>query len=194
MMKHRHGGGRHRHHPDAAHEREGGDSHHHHHRHGRPGGGRGHRLFDYGELRLVVLAMIAEEARHGYELMRAIEERMAGSYSPSPGVIYPTLSWLEDMGYAQVEAESAGRKRYRITPAGENFLKANRAAVDEVFSRIGAAGKGGRPEGVPAPVLRGMENLKLALRLRLRRGPLDQAAAQSIAAALDAAAQSVERS
>lgn len=151
-------------------------------------------MFDYGELRLVVLAMIGEEPRHGYELMRAIEERLGGSYSPSPGVIYPTLSWLEDMGYAQVETEAAGRKRYRITPEGEAFLKANRAALDDLFSRIGSAGKGGRYEGVPSPVIRGMENLKLALRLRLRRGPLDQASAEAIAAALDNAAQSVERS
>lgn len=151
-------------------------------------------MFDYGELRLVVLAMIGEEPRHGYELMRAIEERLGGSYSPSPGVIYPTLSWLEDMGYAQVETETAGRKRYRITPEGEAFLKANRAALDDLFSRIGSAGKGGRYEGVPSPVIRGMENLKLALRLRLRRGPLDQASAEAIAAALDNAAQSVERS
>jgi DNA-binding PadR family transcriptional regulator len=151
-------------------------------------------LFDYGELRLVVLAMIGEEPRHGYELMRAIEERLGGSYSPSPGVIYPTLSWLEDMGYAQVETETAGRKRYRITPEGEAFLKANRAALDDLFSRIGSAGKGGRYEGVPSPVIRGMENLKLALRLRLRRGPLDAEAAEKIAALLDAAAQGVERS
>jgi hypothetical protein len=137
--------------------------------------------------------MIAEQPRHGYELMKAIEERMSGSYSPSPGVIYPTLSWLEDMGYAVVEAEQAGRKRYRITTEGEAFLTANRAAIDDLFSRIGPAGGSG-VEPVPAPVLRGMENLKLALRLRLRRGPLDQKAAEIIAAALDAAAQAVERS
>ena len=151
-------------------------------------------MFDYGELRLVVLAMIAEEPRHGYELMRAIEERLGGSYSPSPGVIYPTLSWLEDMGYALVETEAAGRKRYRITPEGQAFLEANRAALDDLLSRIGSAGKDGRHEGVPSPVIRGMENLKLALRLRLRRGPLDTEAAEKIAALLDAAAQGVERS
>ena len=137
--------------------------------------------------------MIAEQPRHGYELMKAIEERMSGSYSPSPGVIYPTLAWLEDMGYAAVETEDAGRKRYRVTAAGEAFLTANRAAIDALFSRIGPAGTG-RRDGVPAPVLRGMENLKLALRLRLKRGPLDQTTAETIAAALDAAAQALERS
>ena len=137
--------------------------------------------------------MIAEQPRHGYELMKAIEERMGGSYSPSPGVIYPTLSWLEDMGYAAVETEDAGRKRYRVTAEGEAFLTANRPSVEALFARLGSAAAGA-PDGVPAPVLRGMENLKLALRLRLRQGPLDRDAAQTIAAALDAAAQAVERS
>ena len=167
--------------------------HHHHHRGERSEGRRGSRVFDYGELRLLTLAMIAGQPRHGYELMKEIEERMGGSYSPSPGVMYPTLAWLEDMGYAVVETEEAGRKRYRITREGEAFLTANRAAVDDLFARLGQAGEGGA-DGVPAPVLRGMENLKLALRLRLRQGPLDADAARAIAAALDAAAQTVERS
>jgi DNA-binding PadR family transcriptional regulator len=191
-VRHRHSGGSDRrfsHPEDLADRRHGGHHHHHHGRSGRRGG----RPFDYGELRLLSLGMIAEQPRHGYELMKAIEERMSGSYTPSPGVMYPTLSWLEDMGYAEVDTAETGRKRYRITAEGEAFLNANRAAVDELLSRIGPAGAGA-PEGIPAPVLRGMENLKLALRLRLKRGPLDQAAAETIAASLDAAAQTVERS
>jgi DNA-binding PadR family transcriptional regulator len=115
---------------------------------------------------------------------------MGGSYSPSPGVIYPTLSWLEDMGYTAADSEAAGRKRYRITGEGEAFLAANRAAVEALLARTGEPGAGG---AVPAQVLRGMENLKLALRLRLKRSPLDKATAETIAAALDAAAQAVER-
>lgn len=171
--------------------RHDGPGHHrgHHGRHGRHG-----RPFDYGELRLLTLGMIADQPRHGYELMRAIEERMGGSYSPSPGVMYPTLSWLEDMGYAQVTAEDNGRKRHGVTPEGQAFLTANRRALDDLLARIGSPEPGSRHEGVPAPVTRGMENLKLALRLRLRRGPLDQAAADAIADALDAAAKAVERS
>jgi DNA-binding PadR family transcriptional regulator len=125
--------------------------------------------------------------------MKAIEERMGGSYSPSPGVMYPTLSWLEDMGYGAIEPEQAGRKQYRITPEGEAFLAANRASVEALFARIGPAGPACR-EGVPAPVLRAMENLKLALRLRLRQGPLEPTTAETIAAALDDAARIVERS
>ena len=160
-------------------------------RHGRRGE-RSARPFDYGELRLLVLSMIEKEPRHGYELMRAIEERMGGSYSPSPGVIYPTLSWLDDMGYARVEAES-GRKSYAISEEGKAFLKANRAAIEDIEARMGS-GPRGRPEGVPVPIIRAMENLKLALRLRLRQGPLDPKAAEQISTALDAAAQTVERS
>ena len=167
--------------------------HHGHQHHRRHHGPRGGRLLDYGELRLLVLAMIAEQPRHGYELMRAFEERTGGSYTPSPGVIYPTLAWLEDMGYARMEAEAGGRKSYRITPEGEASHAANRGLVEELFTRISSAGGGGHHHGEPTPVARGMENLKLALRLRLRNGPIDQPTAERIAAALDAAAQAVER-
>ena len=141
---------------------------------------------------MLVLAMIAEQPRHGYELMKGIEERMGGTYTPSPGVMYPTLSWLEDMGYIAIDTGEVGRKQYKITAEGEAFLAANKGAVDELFVRIGAV-RDGAPEGVTAPVMRGMENLKMALRLRMKRGALDQAAAEAIAAALDAAAQAVER-
>jgi DNA-binding PadR family transcriptional regulator len=186
------------HHHDNHYSREDGSHRHggHHGHRGRHGrrGERGGRAFDYGELRLLVLSMIEQQPRHGYELMRAIEERMGGSYSPSPGVIYPTLAWLEDMGYACVNAEG-GRKSYAITGEGKAFLTANRQAIDDMEARMGAGrGEGGRYQGVPAPVVRGMENLKLALRLRLRRGALEQAAAEQIATALDAAAQTIERS
>ncbi len=135
--------------------------------------------------------MIAAEPRHGYELMKGIEERLGGTYSPSPGVIYPTLSWLEDMGFVALDAAEAGRKRYRVTPEGETFLAANRPALEALEARLGSTE--GRP-GVPAPVVRAMENLKLALRLRLGRGPLEPASAEAIATALDAAALAVERS
>lgn len=193
-MRHRHDEGfapRFAHPEDMADRRHGGH-HHRHHAH-RFGGRHGHRAFDYGEIRLLALAMIAEQPRHGYELMKAIEQRMGGSYSPSPGVIYPTLAWLEDMGYATAETAEGGRKLYRITAEGEAFLAANRASVDDLLARVGQAGAEGSP-GVPAPVLRAMENLRQALRLRLRRGALEPETARTIAAALDTAAQAVEQS
>lgn len=157
------------------------------------GGRHGGRLFDYGELRLLLLAIIADAPSHGYELIKTVEDRFGGSYSPSPGVIYPTLAWLDDMGYTVIEPAEGGRKRYSITPEGEAFLAANRAAIDELMARAGHRGPGGR-EGVPAPVVRAMENLKLAMRLRLRRGEMSEEASEAIAAALDLAAKTVEKS
>lgn len=157
-----------------------------HHRRGR----RGDRFFEYGELRLLILAMISEQPSYGYELMKTIEERFGGSYSPSPGVIYPTLSWLDDMGYVAEDAEAGNRKRFRITDQGQAYLVANREAADALLARAAPCGHDARP----APIIRAMENLKLALRLRFQRGSIDQASAETIAAALDAAAQKVEQS
>jgi len=189
---HKHGHGRHSIEPDGFEEEHSG-SHHRHHHADKRFGGRGGRPFNYGEFRLLALAMIGEEPRHGYELMKAVEERMGGAYAPSPGITYPTLSWLEDMGYASTETDHTGRKRYRITPEGQAFLAANRATVDDLLSRIERHGRG-RFEGVPAPIVRGMQNLKLALRLRMGGERFDQSTVETIAAALDAAAQAVERS
>lgn len=158
------------------------------------GGGRSGlgRFFAHGDLRLVILHLIADKPRHGYELIKAIEERVGGAYSPSPGVIYPTLTLLEELGYVSVSAE-AGRKLHEITDQGRAFLEANRPTLDRLLARMDEAGRA--QGGGPAPqILRAMENLKLALRLRLARGPLSQAEADAVAAALDAAATSVERS
>jgi DNA-binding PadR family transcriptional regulator len=189
---HRHGFGRRFARPEHDHEPGSDHAHDHgHHRHRRGFGGR-HRPFDHGELRLLALSMMATEPRHGYELMKGIEERLGGTYSPSPGVIYPTLSWLEDMGFVALDTAEGGRKRYRITPEGAAFLASNGPALEALEARLGSGGEG-RP-GIPAPMLRAMENLKLALRLRLRRGPVEPAAAEAIAASLDAAAIAVERS
>lgn len=185
-MKHRHGE-RDRHEDPEHHGRWHRRGHGHHHHHGR---GRHGRLFDYGELRLLILAMIAEEPRHGYELIKQIEERFGGSYSPSPGVIYPTLSWLEDSGYAASATNESGRKSYTITEDGTAFLSANREAADELLSRATGEGRG----EVPSSVIRAFENLKVAMRLRMRKGGVNQEVADKISAALDAAAQTVERS
>ncbi len=131
--------------------------------------------------------MIADAPRHGYELMKAIEERMGGGYSPSPGVIYPTLAWLEDMGYAIPEAE-AGRKRYRITAEGAAFLAANGPALAALEARMGV--HGGRHDA-PEPVLDAMRTLKRSLRARFAQGPVDAAAAEHIAGAIRTAASEV---
>ena len=149
-------------------------------------------MFEHGELRLVVLALIAEQPRHGYEIIREIEERAGGSYSPSPGVIYPTLTMLEELGHVTV-AEIDGRKLHAITPEGADHLAARAAAVTVARERIRSAGAA--HGGSPAPeIVRATENLKLALRLRQERGPLTETQARAIAEVLDVAAIAIERS
>ena len=163
---------------------------------GRRGGGPGGlgRFFAHGDLRLVILHLIAEKPRHGYEIIKAIEERVAGAYSPSPGVIYPTLTLLEELGWVTVEPSGEGaRKLHAITGQGRAFLDANRQALDVLLVRMDEAGRV-RGDGPPPQIVRAMENLKLALRLRLARGPLDGGEADAVAATLDAAATAVERS
>ncbi|MBS0966647.1 PadR family transcriptional regulator [Acetobacter okinawensis] len=167
------------------------DDDHHHHRGGGRRGGR-HRLFDYGEMRLLVLSLIGQKPTYGYELIKTIEDTFAGSYTPSPGVIYPTLTWLEEAGHTR-PAEDAGRKTYHITPEGEAFLAVNRAALAEILARAAHAPMpehGGR-RNAPVPIVRAMENLKTALRLRLRNGGLDPQEAEKIAALLDEAARAI---
>jgi DNA-binding PadR family transcriptional regulator len=177
------------------------------HHHDRHHGGRGRhrrggwsdptdlemrRFFAHGDLRLVILRLIAEKPRHGYEIIKEIEERVAGAYSPSPGVIYPTLTLLEELGYVAVSPGEGARKLHQITDAGQAFLTANHQAVEALFVRMEAASEA--RGGGPAPqILRAMENLKLALRLRLSRGPLSEDQVTAVAEVLDAAAVSVER-
>ncbi|SDT60520.1 transcriptional regulator, PadR family [Bradyrhizobium canariense] len=172
-------------------EYEHGEHEHHgrgRHRHGRRSG----RLFDHGELRLVVLALISERPRHGYEIIKEIEDRVAGTYTPSPGVIYPTLTMLEELGHATV-TESEGKKLYAVTADGTAYLAANKTAVDNALQRMQSVNTA--HSGGPAPeIMRARENLKLALRLREARGPLSEQQIRDIAAALDAAAVAIERS
>jgi DNA-binding PadR family transcriptional regulator len=150
------------------------------------------RLFAHGDLRLAILHLIAEKPRHGYDIIKAIEEQVGGAYSPSPGVIYPTLTMLEELGHVTVSAGDGAKKLHTITPEGQAYLAAYRPAVDALLARMQEANR--THGGGPAPqILRAMENLRLALRLRLARGPLTEAQVNAVAAAIDAAATGVER-
>lgn len=162
------------------------------HRGGLGRGGRLGRLFAHGDLHLLVLSMIAEKPRHGYEVIKSIAARVNGAYSPSPGTIYPALTLLEEQGYVRVEASEGSRKLFAITDAGADYLAANRTQVEHMLARMDEV-RSRRPDA-PAPVVRAIENLKLALRLRLERGALSEADIQAIAEALDQAAIAIERS
>lgn len=165
-------------------------------RHGRPPG-RGRpdlgRFFAHGDLRLLVLHLVAEKPRHGYEIIKAIEDAVRGAYSPSPGVIYPTLTLLEELGHTAVTPGEGTKKLHGITPEGRAMLDANRPALDAILARMGAAaaafGDGPHPS-----VVRAKEGLKLALKMRFARGPLGDAESAAVAAALDAATAAIERS
>lgn len=157
------------------------------------GGGRGgERIFDQGDLRILILRLIAEKPRHGYEIIKAIEEMLGGAYSPSPGVVYPTLTLLEDLGHATLSAGEGGKKLYAITADGTAFMDASKATVTGVEARVAAA-RAAFGDGPPPQIVRAMENLRTALRLRLSRGPLREEQVQAVADTLDAAAAAVER-
>ena len=140
----------------------------------------------------VILHLIAEKPRHGYEIIKAIEEQVGGAYSPSPGVIYPTLTMLEELGHVTVSTGDGGKKLQAITAEGRAYLEAYRPAVAALLARMEEANR--VHGGGPAPqIVRAMENMKLALRLRLSRGPLSEEQIDAVAAAIDGAAISVER-
>ena len=112
---------------------------------GFSGGPRRHRRwgrwFEPGEMRLVILRLVREKPRHGYEIMKALEERMQGCYTPSAGSVYPTLQLLEDQGYVRV-VEEDGKKVYHITPEGERFLDENEDVLTDIGERMKEALRG----------------------------------------------------
>jgi DNA-binding PadR family transcriptional regulator len=156
-----------------------------HRRHGHGFGGRhgfgsgdmvrAGRMLATGDLRLIALALIAEQPRHGYEIIKVLEEKTAGWYSPSPGIVYPTLTFLEEAGYVTAQAEGA-KKLYTITDEGRAYLDQNRDFVDAVLERLEKIGgkiarmrrRFGRDEdgeederrGLPTLVRAALENLR----------------------------------
>jgi DNA-binding PadR family transcriptional regulator len=129
------------------------------------GGGRGRRLFDAGALRLVVLGLIADEPRHGYDIIKALEARFQGAYSPSPGAIYPMLQMLEEADLVSSVAD--GNKRlFSITEQGKAYLDENRAELERINAQIGQV------SGRMGEVALGDEfrALAFAVKSRLRRG------------------------
>ena len=158
---------------------------------GREGRGRrGGRLFDHGDLRVLVLHLIESKPSHGYELIRAIEEMTGGAYSPSPGVIYPTLTLLEELGHAALVEEPGGRKLYSITEEGKAALESSRAVLAGILARTDEA----RPRGEPNSGLhRAIENFRYALHLRLRGALLDATQNEALVGLLDETARRIEK-
>jgi DNA-binding PadR family transcriptional regulator len=165
-------------------ERHGG--HHERHRGGRVG-----RFLEHGDLRFIVLALIAEQPRHGYELIKELEDRTGGAYRPSPGVIYPTLALLEDEGFIRPAIGEAGRKLYETTDEGRAALAENQAGVDAVFGRMAQAAEGA--DSTRPRIHRAMANLGMAMGQRISRRPITQDEIDRVVAIIDEAAAAIEK-
>ena len=159
---------------------------------GRRGGGRRGRMFESGELRLVLLKLLADQPRHGYDLIRAIEELTHGSYAPSPGVVYPTLTMLEEMGLIEETAGEGARRPYGITEQGRAHLAERQEEADALMERLEGLGEGKRRAG-GRPIQRAVGNLLSALWHRVTAEDMGEERLHEIAAILDEAAQRIER-
>lgn len=160
--------------------------------HGNEGARGRRRMFDGGELRLVLLKLIQDEPRHGYELIKAIEELTGGAYAPSPGVVYPTLSMLAEMGFVAEQASDDSRKRFAVTSEGSMHIEENREAVEALMARLAGVGEQ-RNRTDKAPIRRSMGNLRVALQDRLTKGEFSDETLHDIAALIDEVAQKIER-
>jgi DNA-binding PadR family transcriptional regulator len=156
---------------------------------GRAGGRR--RMFEGSELRLVILLFLESEPRHGYDIIREIETRTGGAYAPSPGIVYPTLTLLEELGQVAARAMDGAKKLYEITGAGSAALAENRADAEVALARLDELRR--RSEVVDAgPVFRAMSNLKAVLHQRLSNPP-DKELLFAVADLIDEAARKIER-
>jgi DNA-binding PadR family transcriptional regulator len=186
--------------------------HHHHHHFGRRGGmfrggmggwgfdeeergwgGRGggrRRMFDGDALRLILLALLEEGPRHGYDLIRAIEERTGGGYAPSPGVVYPSLTMLDEMGHIDEVKEEGARKRFQITEAGRAHLAERHDEVERLLGQLDQMGeRSARHER--APMKRAVASLFMAVRQAMGDGGDDRL--HAIVDILDEATRKIER-
>ena len=159
---------------------------------GRGRGGERRRMFEGGELRLVLLKLIEEQPRHGYDLIREIEARSGGVYAPSPGVVYPTLTLIADMGHAVEQPQEGGKKLYAITQEGRAWLESEAESVAVALDRLKSLAAQARSAS-SGPVRRAVANLVMAARERVHREGADDETALSIAAIIDEAVQKIER-
>src|SRR4029453_8036556 len=134
----------------------------------------------------------ADEPRHGYELIRAIEELTGGSYVPSPGMVYPTLTMLVDMGHIAEARSEGSRKAFAITDDGRSHLAARKDEVEALFARLAELANL-RERTDAAPIRRALANLRAVLMHRLGRESVPAPTVHDVAAIIDEAAQKIER-
>lgn len=156
------------------------------------GGGRRPRFFGHGDLRLVILDILTHNASHGYELIKAIENMTQGNYTPSPGVIYPTLDYLQDQTYITITEEEKGRKRIAITVAGQQWLDENQEQLAQIQARIKARSVGFQLRKNPQ-MKRALDNFKAVLDLKVNQGELSDAQLKQIIGVIDRAALEISQ-
>lgn len=154
--------------------------------------GRRGRVFDASELQLVVLDLLAEQNRHGYELIREIEARSGGVYAPSPGMIYPTLSLLLEIGLIEEVSADGARKSFAITEAGRAHLADNTASLEGARARLAALAEA-KDRGDPAPLRRAMGNLRQVLVAASGKPEFDDKKVLEAARLIDEVAGTIER-
>jgi DNA-binding PadR family transcriptional regulator len=159
----------------------------HEHRHG---GSRGERMFDAGDIKLVILKLLSEQPSYGYQLIKKMEERLAGGYTPSAGVIYPTLTMLEEEGLANSSVEN-GKKVYSVTAEGQQFLEENKGRIDALFERLEEAGQGFK-RGRSPQIMKAFHNLRGSVISRVTRGSVTEEQIAKIAEAINAAAKTID--
>ena len=150
------------------------------------------RMFGSGELRLVLLGLVGEAPRHGYELIKAIEELSGGNYAPSPGVVYPTLNLLTDEALIAEQDGSGARKSFEITAAGRTELDSRIDEFKAIIERLTALAQDEERHSAP-PLKRAMGNLFMAVRQRMASGGFDRETMHQVADILDEAARKIER-
>jgi DNA-binding PadR family transcriptional regulator len=155
-------------------------------------GKRRGRMFRRGELRLVLLHLIAEEPRHGYDLIRQIEELTGGHYAPSPGIVYPTLTLMAEMDLIDETVDEDGKKVYSLTEAGKARLAEEQPQIDEILERLDGVSKMGEASD-GASIRRAMHNLKSAVRIRLASEDKGSDKILDVTAIIDEAASRIER-
>jgi DNA-binding PadR family transcriptional regulator len=157
---------------------------------GREFGQGRERLFDAGEIRLVILRLLSGQPSYGYQLIKTMEERLGGGYTPSAGVVYPTLTLLEEEGLITA-AQTDGKKVYSVTEEGLKYLEANKERVGQLFERLEETGRGFR-RGRSPELMKAFMDLRGAVMSKVWRGKATPEQIKKVAEAIHAAAKTID--
>jgi DNA-binding PadR family transcriptional regulator len=154
-------------------------------------GGGGGRIFGPGDLRLILLALVAEKPSHGYDLIKAVEQKFGGGYSPSPGSVYPTLTLLEDLGHIRATTTEGARRLFEITDEGRAFIAENQTIIDGIMARVALAARAMSGNTPPQQIHQAMHTLRAAL--LLHRGEWTEEEANRVHEILELAAEAISK-